>query len=367
MKLLDIIYESIIDIEESHKLTPDEFIQRSKQINQNSDGTSKYTYDNVDYKNYSSKVMITCPKHGDFPQTPASHLRGKGCPLCYYEKPRHNQSNTQDFIDRSIKVHGKGRYDYSQVDYTNKENKITIICHKKDKDGNEHGPFIQKAGLHVRGAGCPICANNVNRLSKTDFINKANEKLGKGRYDYSEIDYVNSYTDVSIICHKKDKEGNEHGSFMMKPYSHLKGQGCPICKESMGERELKIILNRNNIKWVKQKIFNDCLSFRSKQNGKCYALSFDYYLPEYNTLIEFDGDFHFQKHHLDKVGNFKFQVLNDREKNNYTKLNDIKLIRLCRADMKNIETELMNGLNSKKQLYISPKYPQKGWRDNTIG
>lgn len=41
-----------------------------------------YTYNNVEYINSDIKVMITCPVHGDFPQRPASHLKGHGCNKC---------------------------------------------------------------------------------------------------------------------------------------------------------------------------------------------------------------------------------------------------------------------------------------------
>jgi hypothetical protein len=42
----------------------------------------RYGYDNVVYQGAYIKVLITCPKHGDFPQTPGSHLNGCGCPKC---------------------------------------------------------------------------------------------------------------------------------------------------------------------------------------------------------------------------------------------------------------------------------------------
>ena len=45
-----------------------------------------FTYDNVEYVNNSTKVSITCNKHGDFLCTPANHLRGRGCPICSAEK-----------------------------------------------------------------------------------------------------------------------------------------------------------------------------------------------------------------------------------------------------------------------------------------
>lgn len=59
------------------KLTTKEFVNRSKIIHNN-----KYKYDKVKYKNQKIHVIINCPKHGDFLQTPKHHLSGHGCNAC---------------------------------------------------------------------------------------------------------------------------------------------------------------------------------------------------------------------------------------------------------------------------------------------
>ena len=43
----------------------------------------KYDYSNVNYVNSMTKVIIGCPEHGDFEQTPLMHLQGQRCPQCY--------------------------------------------------------------------------------------------------------------------------------------------------------------------------------------------------------------------------------------------------------------------------------------------
>ena len=45
----------------------------------------KYSYTKVDYYNNSTKVIITCPTHGDFLCSPHNHLKGRGCPVCKAE------------------------------------------------------------------------------------------------------------------------------------------------------------------------------------------------------------------------------------------------------------------------------------------
>lgn len=54
-----------------------EFITQANQVHNN-----RYSYDDVVYVNNYEKVAITCHKHGDFDQTPNSHLSGNGCPKC---------------------------------------------------------------------------------------------------------------------------------------------------------------------------------------------------------------------------------------------------------------------------------------------
>ncbi len=59
------------------KLTREDFIDKAKIVHKN-----KYDYSKVKYFNYSTKVCIICPEHGEFWQTPNNHLFGAGCPTC---------------------------------------------------------------------------------------------------------------------------------------------------------------------------------------------------------------------------------------------------------------------------------------------
>ncbi len=59
------------------KLSTDEFVEKARKIH-----GDKYIYDKVNYVNNSTKVIITCPIHGEFEQVPYKHLIGHGCPRC---------------------------------------------------------------------------------------------------------------------------------------------------------------------------------------------------------------------------------------------------------------------------------------------
>ena len=185
------------------KLTKEEFIKRAKEVH-----GDKYDYSKVNYVNSSTKVTIICPKHGEFEQTPNLHLKSQGCPNCSGNK----KMTIEEFIKRAKKVHGD-KYDYSKVKYVNAMTKVTIIC-------PIHGEFEQTPAKHLSGSGCIRCVKK-KQLTTEEFIEKAREVHGD-KYDYSKVNYVNTYTKVTIIC-------PIHGDFEQTPNAHLAGQGCPIC------------------------------------------------------------------------------------------------------------------------------------------
>ena len=136
----------------------EKFIEDAKKVH-----GDKYTYESVNYVNSSTIVQVTCRKHGDFPISPRNLLSGKGCPKCYREKTSQRLRKPQEvFIEQCTKVHN-GKYDYSQVEYTGKENRITIICPK-------HGAFPQIAGHHLRGSGCPHCMRSLGEEKIAKFL-----------------------------------------------------------------------------------------------------------------------------------------------------------------------------------------------------
>ena len=85
------------------------FIEKSKKIH-----GERYIYNSVCYEGAHSKVSITCQEHGDFLQSPTSHLNGSGCPKCN-GCPR---SNTSGFIKKAMNIHSN-KYEYSKVEYKN--------------------------------------------------------------------------------------------------------------------------------------------------------------------------------------------------------------------------------------------------------
>lgn len=292
-------------------LTTEEFIIRAKIIHGN-----KYDYSKVDYKNSKTKIKIICPKHGEFKQRPNDHIQGKGCILCAGVKKK----TRNEFIKEAELVHNK-RFNYNLVCYKNMNTKIKIICQK-------HGEFEQVPNDHLNGFGCAKCGR-VKNLTTDEFINRAKEKHNK--YEYSMVEYKNMHTKVKIICSK-------HGEFMQTPHNHLKMAGCPKCKKSKGEKLISWFLDKKSINYEEQKKFDGC-------KNKSY-LPFDFYLPNINICIEFQGIQHYKANkHMNGVIGLEKRQKHDNIKREFCKKNNIKLIEIKYSDK--IVPKLKEELNIK--------------------
>lgn len=262
------------------KKTIEQFIEEANIVH-----NFKYDYSKAEYINNRTNLIITCPIHGDFKQSPTNHLNGSGCPICglknrntispfkgqkllTYNRP--TKLTTEDFINKAKEVHGD-KYDYSKVEYINSKIDVDIICKK-------HGLFHQKPYKHLQGQGCRLCAiekDSLNKLKTTEeFIYEAN-KIHNNKYDYSKAIYNGNRTKLTIIC-------PIHGEFEQCPNNHLEGKGCPYCNESHLERIVRNFLIENKIDFETQKKF-EWLGL----------MSFDFYLPKHNMVIECQGKQHF--------------------------------------------------------------------------
>ena len=284
--------------------TTEEFIRKAIEIH-----CDKYDYSKVRYVNSKTKVCIICKQCGhEFWQTPNNHLRGYGCEYCIRKV-----TDLKSFIQVSNIVHNN-KYDYSKSKYNDYDKPICIICHEKDENGVEHGEFWQTPHDHRNGRGCKKCGILKTKLkqmlTKEEFIEKA-RKIHGDKYDYSKIEYKGAYVPICIICHKKNRNGVEHGEFWQTPHAHLNGNGCPTCKESRCEKYIRVCLLEQNIKFIPQ-CNKQTFDWLGKQ-------SLDFYLPDYNIAIECQG-----RQHFEPVNFFggKNGFINNKE-------NDIKKRKLC--------------------------------------
>lgn len=126
------------------KFSTSDFIEKSKSIY-----GDKFSYDKTYYINVNSKVIITCPEHGDFEQYVKPHLKGSGCTKCS-NRAKHDADS---FAESANKIH-KNFYSYDKTVYgKNNKQSVTITC-------PVHGDFVQRANDHLSGKGCTQCAND---------------------------------------------------------------------------------------------------------------------------------------------------------------------------------------------------------------
>lgn len=190
------------------KMDSEEFIIQAKRIH-----GDKYDYSLSNYIKSNKKIKIVCQEHGLFEQTPNAHLSGHGCATCSGNK----KLDVKSFIKKAKKIHAD-KYDYSEVKIKNGKTKVKIYCNKHEKY------FNQSFRSHLSGSGCPRCNPN-RKIDVVEFIIRA-KKVHADKYDYSEVLYEKNYKKVKIICKK------HNSSFWQVPNAHLRGSGCPKCKES---------------------------------------------------------------------------------------------------------------------------------------
>jgi len=226
----------------------------------------------------------------------------------------------ENWIEKCSTIH-KNKFDYSLFpEIVSARTMVTIIC-------PIHGEFIQNLDSHSRGIGCKKCSKNDTK-NREQIIKECNDKFGVGTYDYSLLPFGNitASTKVSIICPK-------HGIWKTEIASHRKGHGCKRCKESKGESKISNILQKYNIYFIREYWFPDCRNIQ--------PLRFDFFLPDINILIEYQGSQHYigWKNTKSKHGTLREIQKRDEIKRKYCLTNNIKLLEI--TYLENIEDKMM--------------------------
>lgn len=119
----------------------------------------------------------------------------------------------------------------------------------------------------------------------------------------------------------------------------MSGYGCPNCNKSKGEIKILSFLENYNQKYQTQYKFQD---LKGVGNG---LLSYDFYLPNQNLLIEYQGEFHDGTPTIQTEENYQIQQEHDRRKRKYAKEQNIELLEIWYWDYENIEQILSEKLN----------------------
>jgi len=317
-------YCSKIEQYDKIKVSYDEFKERAENKHKDEQGNPLYDYSKSIINGVHNKTIIICKRCGrEFEQIVNNHLNGRGCSYCNKKNIKYCRKNTycntEKYIKKAIKVHGND-YDYSSVNYINNHTKIIIKCNKCGLI------FNQSPSSHLADHGCPKCCRRKHykiKMNLQEFIEKSElihkDKRGNPMFDYSKSTYNGSLSKTIITCKKCGRD------FEQRTSHHLEGCGCPYCRKSDGEKKIEKLLFINNIKYDPQHSFKDC---RCK-----LPLPFDFYLPDYNICVEYDGIHHFEKRlGMGGFDRFVNQQLNDKIKNDYCSNKNIILFRIKYTD-----------------------------------
>ena len=186
------------------------------------------------YISQNDEASFECIKHGKFNRKPVRVLNSKHpCNLCTKDVLGSSQKLTkQDIIDRITLF--KGDFTITKITGEGKHAVLEIKCNIKN-----HPKYIGSMDrLYGRTFICRECAR-INSISKKDkalleyhkstltkraerWINKA-RKFHGNKYDYSQVNYINAFSEITIICKK-------HGRFKQIPHTHLRA-GCRLCAD----------------------------------------------------------------------------------------------------------------------------------------
>ncbi len=201
-----------------------------------------------------------------------------------------------------------------KIENYGKNSKILLL---KCANGHE---YKQERSNLLSNKGCNECRKQSVVLDKNYVFNKFKEIHGNF-FKYKD-DNINNYKSLRDVLEITCRKGH---NFKQKASNHLQGKGCPICRESSGERLIAVYLENKNIEFIRQKKFKDCKNIN--------YLPFDFYIPSINLLIEYDGIQHFES--VPIFGGdegFTKRLINDSIKNEYCKLYNKNLIRISYKD-----------------------------------
>jgi hypothetical protein len=274
-------------------------LKKSFIINNNVSKTKLYLICNIDnyewtptYKNFINKKS--------------------GCPKC-----AGNAKITQKEADIKISNKCKNLNYILTKDfiYNNSNSKISLLCNIDNYKWNPtYNDFINN------NSNCPKCAGNIKITQK-----EAEEKVEKRCQEIS-CSLKNTFiingsnkTKLFLICSKHNYGSNAEWNLTYNNFINNKN-GCPICKQSKGELEVRKYLEEKYKKlYVSQKTFKDC---KDKS-----LLKFDFFIEKYKIAIEYQGIQHYKETYYTK-NDIEGIKRRDNIKKEYCKNNNIFLIEI---------------------------------------
>lgn len=259
-----------------------------------------------EYKDNKGKLKLRCKCGNEFTVNFVrfAHRNQRECSIC--SKKRVSRVKTQDIFNNEVRDMVEDEYSVIG-DYTGAHTKLAILHNVCGYQWD-----VTPASFLHRKSRCPKCNGGIKK-TQSEFISEVYDMYGD---EYTVVGEYESYHHNRV----KIKHNICDNTYMAIPAVLLKGIGCNICAESKGETSVREVLEKNDINYIKENTFDGLIGVGGN------PLRFDFYLPDHNICIEYDGEFHFKKFYEDQ--NFETLQIHDKRKNQYCKDNNIPLIRI---------------------------------------
>ena len=233
------------------------------------------------------------------------------------------------------KINGRFKADYSTYKNSMVGLRLTcLVCNKSfDKP---------PTAILCKEFECPWC-NDI--FISYDTILKRNKKIYGDLFTIPEFEYIDENQKFEFICNICGNSNYTNGHMLVTGQT-----ACKYCNGYAGERAIATFLNsyslKENVDYFRNKTFD---GLKDKK-----LLSYDFYLPKYNLLIEYNGEqhymvktyFHEKNISLEEAEeNFKIQQKHDQMKFDFAKNNNINLLIISYKQKKNISNILKEALN----------------------
>lgn len=276
------------------------------------------------YKGSQVKIKCRCKIcNCEWEVTPSGLLQNTGCPDCSL---KHKRTTHQQFVDKMTCISPTIKICSEYISRNSRIDCECIVC------GNK---WNAKAGNLLNGRGCKQCANKhlstIKKKTHEEFVEKLRNK--NIYFESFEIldKYVNDDTKLRCRCNKCNS------IWEVTPRSLNQGHSCPNCLKPKGEERIEHYLKELHIDYESQKRFIDLRGTGNK------LLSYDYYIPCNNTLIEYQGKQHYLP--LEFFGGENQLIIqqeHDRRKREYAFSNGYEFIEIPYWEYDNIENILCN-------------------------
>lgn len=280
-------------------------------------------------------VQFICPKHRQYgiQEMPYNNMKRVvvGCQYCI--------GRNEDEAEVLKAIHNANPFLELLDTYQGKKTRIRMRC-------TIHDVITYKTPYEaIMGQGCIQCG--IEKLSQHAKIPES-VYVERLQSLFPHIHLINGYDCVTRLaefhCNCCNNDFIDYANYVTR-------RGCPVCDSSSTEQTISKILTKHNIAYKPQFSFIDCKDQR--------VLPFDFYLVEYNVLIEYDGQQHYRPVNFGGISdeeafnNFKTTQLHDSIKTTYCIKNNIPLLRIPYWESSNIETIILDyiiGVSQNKMI-----------------